>query len=348
VSAFFNDANGNNFFDSGENFTVVGFGGFDINNPSLATTPNEIDPNLDPSLTDELLLGVDVTWRNSADLLTTRGFILDNGVKRLANRNDWVLERTTSSDGVNVPHLPDDTPWTANFHGLRPGLASAGGTLLTNGDSKREYLGASVTITKRLSNRWMARSYFQYGDTEYDFGSEDRFYDSPTGAPSGADGSVDSPDGDLFVVQSAGSGPFENVFIQSTWSANLNGLYQVAPGRPWGFNIAGNFFAREGYPLLYSWTEQALANGVGSVTATATDSVDQFRADAVYSLDLRLEKDMQFTDNLSGILSLDAFNVTNENHILGREVELETSQANFVTQTLSPRIYRLGFRLNWR
>jgi len=360
VSAFYDDANGNNFFDPGEDFTVTGFGGFDIDNPSLATTPNEIDPNLDPSLTDELLLGVehaflpefvvgvDVTWRNVTDLLTNRTFILDNGVKRLANRNDYVLERTTSSDGVNIPNLPDGTPWTANFYGLRPGLSNAGGTLLTNGDSEREYLGASITFTKRLSNRWMARGYFQYGDTEYNFGDEDKFYDSPTDAATGADGSVDNPDGDLFVVQSAGSGPFENVFIQSTWSANLNGLYQVAPDRPWGFNIAGNFFAREGYPLLYSYTEQGLANGVGSVTAAATNSVDQFRADDVYSLDLRLEKDMQFSDNLSGILSLDAFNVTNENHILGREVELETNTANFVTQSLSPRIYRLGFRLNWR
>ena len=76
--------------------------------------------------------------------------------------------------------------------------------------------------------------------------------------------------------------------------------------------------------------------------------MDQFRADDIATLDLRLEKDMAFTDNLSGILSLDAFNVTNENYILGREVELEQSQSNFVTQTLSPRIYRLGFRLNWR
>jgi hypothetical protein len=65
-------------------------------------------------------------------------------------------------------------------------------------------------------------------------------------------------------------------------------------------------------------------------------------------LDLRLEKDMQFTDNLSGILSLDAFNVNNDNSVLQRDRSLHTPTANFVNQTLSPRIYRLGFRLNWR
>ena len=41
------------------------------------------------------------------------------------------------------------------------------------------------------------------------------------------------------------------MWLQSTWSANLNGMYQVAPDRPWGFNFAANLFAREGYPLPY-------------------------------------------------------------------------------------------------
>ncbi|MGD2114963.1 MAG: hypothetical protein PVG07_07920, partial [Acidobacteriota bacterium] len=361
VSAFYDDANGNNFFDSGEDFTVVGFGGFDINNPSVATTPNEIDSGLDPSLTDEIVLGVehaflpefvvgvDVTWRNVTDVLVNRNFLFDaNGNKRLATRNDYVVDSTVSSDGVDIPHLPDGTPWTATFYGLAPGLSDAGGSLLTNGDSEREYLGASLTFTKRLSNRWMARGYFQYGETDWDFGADDRFYDSPTDAPGGFDGSPSNPDGDLFTVQSAGSGPFENVFIQSSWSANLNGLYQVAPDRPWGFNVAGNLFAREGYPLPYSYTQQGVQGGLGAETAGVVSAVDSFRADDIVTFDLRLEKDMQFTDNLSGILSLDAFNVTNENYVLGREVELESTQANFVTQTLSPRIYRLGFRLNWR
>jgi len=127
----------------------------------------------------------------------------------------------------------------------------------------------------------------------------------------------------------------------------VNGLYQVAADRPWGFNIAGNLFARQGYPLLYSWTE-TLPQGLGNVTAATDRRVDQFRSDNIYDLDLRIEKDMAFSDSLSGILSLDAFNVLNGNFVMGRDVTLDSPQANFVTQTLSPRIYRLGFRLNWR
>jgi len=360
IQAFYDDANGNNFYDTGEAFLLNSAAGIDPNNPELVQTPNEVDPSLDPSLTDEVVLGIehalrpelvvgfDVIWRNVQDVLVARNLIIDEtGTKRLATADDYTLVRTITSDGATVPHLPDGTPWAADFYGYRGGIEDAGGTLLTNGDSEREYLGASLSFTKRLSNRWMARGYFQYGEADWSFGDQDRFYDSPTDAVGGFDGSTDHPDGDLFVVQSAGSGPFQNVFIQATWSANVNGLYQVAPDQPWGFNVAGNLYAREGYPALYGWTE-TLPQGLGNVFAAATDSVDQFRNEDVYSLDLRLEKDMQLGDNLSGILSLDAFNVTNETFVLARDVNLDTPQANFVTQSLSPRIYRLGFRLNWR
>ena len=336
------------------------------------TTPNEVDPDYSPTLTDEVVLGVehalkpefvvgaDLTYRKVHDIGTFRPLIIDEtGTKRPATVDDYVPSSAVCSaadpdcngfvrsNGDDVPNLPDGTPWSAQFFGYRPGISDAGGTLLTNGDSEREFLGAALTATKRLSNRWMARGYVQYGKADWSFGSQDRFYDNPTDEQGGFDGTKDDPNGGLYVVQSAGSGPFENVFIQSTWSANVNGLYQVAPERPWGFNVAGNLFARQGYPLLYGWTE-TLPQGLGDVTASAVDSVDQFRADDIYDLDLRLEKDMAFTDSLSGILSLDAFNVLNETFVMGRDVSLDTPQANFVTQTLSPRIYRLGFRLNWR
>jgi len=356
---WYDDANGNNFFDDGEDTSLLSASGINVQDPSALETPNEVDSDLSPSTTDEVVLGVehallpefvvgvDVTWRKVQDILVNRPFVIDNGVKRLATADDYVYVDTVTSDGVTVPHLPDGTPWSADFYGYAPGLVDSGGNLLTNGDSSREYLGAAFTFTKRLSNRWMARGYFQYGKADWSLGDEDRSYENPTDEDTGFDGTKNDPNGGLFVVQSAGSGPFENVFIQSTWSANVNGLYQVAPDKPWGFNVAGNLFAREGYPLVYSWSER-LPQGLGDVQAAATSDVDTFRADDIVTLDLRLEKDMAFTDNLSGILSLDAFNVTNETYIMGREVELETPQSNFVTQTLSPRIYRLGFRLNWR
>jgi hypothetical protein len=204
-----------------------------------------------------------------------------------------------------------------------------------------QYQGAALTATKRLSNRWMARGYINYGEAEWDVPGSFSQFDDPTRSSSGGD-----VDGRLFVIQSAASGPFTDVLIQSTWSANVNGMYQVAPDRPWGFNVAGNLFTREGYPLPYDYTAST-GDGLER-TAAVTGEIDSIRTDDLEVLDLRLEKDMRFTDNLSGILSIDAFNVTNENTVLQRDRTLNAATANFVNQTLSPRIYRLGFRLNWR
>ncbi len=360
ITVAFNDTNGNDYYDVGEPFDLAGFGGFDPANPTALENPNETDPDLKPSVTDELLasvehaflpefvVGLDLTYRKTSDLLETREFIIDgNGVKRVATRNDYVLDHTVCSigngAGCTAPNLPDGTPWSADFYSFAPGLSPAGGSYLTNGDSSVEYKGAGLTLTKRLANRWMARGYFQYGDSKWNVGSETLRFDDPTQAQDLSD-----KDGALYTVQSGGSGPFTDVLIQSTWSANINGLYQVAPDKPWGFNVAGNFFAREGYPLPYTYQTAVTNRAASQLAAGVVSSVDQFRADNVYTLDLRVEKDMAFTDNLSGVLSLDAFNVTNENYILQRDRSLQAPTANFVTESLSPRIYRLGFRLNWR
>ncbi len=357
----FADANGNNRYDVGEAAKVFDFTGFDPANPGSLENPNMTDSDLKPATTDEILAGVehaflpefvvglDFTYRKTSDIADGRLLITDaNGVTRAATRDDYVFFKTVSSgDDLNndgspdVPFLPDGTPWSRDYYQLDKSVSRTGGTLLTNGDSSVDYMGVALSLTKRLSNRWMARGYFQYGDQSWNIGSETHRFDSPN-----VDSALQDKDGETYIVQSAGSGPFGDVLIQSSWSANVNGLYQVAPDRPWGFNIAGNLFTREGYALPYDF--QVSVPNTGNVDSAVVNHVDSIRAPNVYSLDLRLEKDMAFTDNLSGILSLDAFNVTNQNTVLQRNRSLEATRANFVTQTLAPRIYRLGFRLNWR
>ena len=68
-------------------------------------------------------------------------------------------------------------------------------------------------------------------------------------------------DGSTYVVQSTGSGRNES-WLQSTWGWNLNGMYQVAPDRPWGFNIAANLTGREGYPIPY-YRNNTGVDGIG-------------------------------------------------------------------------------------
>ena len=348
AEVFFVDANGNDQYDVGEQTQIRRANNFDLNNPGALVTSNTTDPNLDPAITDELIasvehafmpefvVSVDATWRVTSDILETRAFVNDNGVQRLEQRSDFIFDHSVTG---TIPTTGQ--AYSADFYTWRPGLTFAPGTFLTNGDSEVEYFGLGLTATKRLSNRWMLRGFLQFGEAEWSVGSESLFFDNPNLNVSGSD-----TDGQLFLVQSAGSGPFQDVFIQSSWSANVNGLYQVAPDKPWGFNVSGNLYAREGYPLPYTQND-ATPDGQNRTVRVFFEN-DQVRADDIFTADLRIEKDIPFSSNLSGTLSLDAFNILNENYVLQRDRTLNAPTADFLTQSLAPRIFRLGFRLSFR
>jgi hypothetical protein len=46
--------------------------------------------------------------------------------------------------------------------------------------------------------------------------------------------------------------------------------------------------------------------------------------------------------------SIDASNIFNEGCVLSRNTNLNSGSADWVNATLSPRIFRLGVRVNWR
>lgn len=354
ISYVWDDVDGDDYYDVGEPVQIIS----PLPSTTL-TTISEVDPGLDPNLTDELLFGVehallpefvvglDFAWRKNSDIKEALTFIFDEfGNKRVVTAADYGLANTVCSDGTTVPHLPDGQSWCADFFGLLDGRSLAGGTFLTNGEREIEGQSIVFTFNKRLSNRWMARGFVTFSDAEWQNTADFRAHSDPTDNFDPDTGNVGDDDGELVVTASAGSGPFSNVFIQSSWSANVNGLYQVAPDQPWGFNVAANVFAREGYSLPYRYAEEVSASE--EPLALVVGEVDAFRADDPMVVDLRLEKEMAFSSGLSGILSLDAFNIFNEDTVMQREIDLEGPTANFLTQSLSPRVYRLGFRLNWR
>jgi hypothetical protein len=48
-------------------------------------------------------------------------------------------------------------------------------------------------------------------------------------------------------------------------------MYQVAPDRPWGFNLAGNLTGRQGYPIPY-FTRVTRNNIPGSTSVQVAGS----------------------------------------------------------------------------
>ncbi|HEX2222921.1 MAG TPA: TonB-dependent receptor [Thermoanaerobaculia bacterium] len=356
--------------------TGTGSGNYDPRTGRLLTS-YAVDPDLDAPITDEILfsvehalrpefvVGLNLTWRNYHDILEQERLVFDGDafgeenldrIGRLHRRDDYVLRTGPGT-------LPDGTPYTLRWYELRDGVSSRSGFFLENGDREQNYRGVSATFNKRLSNRWMARGNFSWQDWEWD--SPESENEDPTITLPDLTG-AGIPDGAPVLQGSGtGSGAKGNVFINSGWSYNVNAMYQVAPDRPWGFNVSGSFWGREGYPLIYfeRFARATLADGAGLGTPVLIENVDSRRYDDIHMLDMRLEK--EFTFNEVGLtLGVDVFNVFNEATVMQRQGLLHSfnfpnpdgtvtrrtnsTAGDFVQETTNPRIFRLGARFSFR
>jgi hypothetical protein len=346
---YFEDANNNLVLDPNEigSLQFAYTYNIDPSNPSNLTTPNINDRNLGPTLTDELTFGVDqglgpdfavglnLTYRDIHEIPEGRILVVDEatGQTRFATRDDWVIGDTVTGT------LPNGQTVSKPVYDLRDGVTATGGTFYTNGDRKQRYLGATFSFTKRLVNRWSLRGHLTYNDWKWKIGSQYRKYDDPTDTITDNVGFPD--EGSIFFEQAGGNK--NNVFTGSRWSGNLSGIYQIAPDRPWGFNFAANLDAREGY-ISPPYIRQSGPVGRRFVQLAP---IGEFRNDNIYVLNARIDKDFRFNDfNLN--LSIDGFNLTNQNFVLQRERNSLSGRAFDINEELSPRIFRLGATVRFR
>jgi Carboxypeptidase regulatory-like domain len=320
---------------------------------------NAVNPNLKAPITDEVVLGVDhsllpdfvvglnLTYRRSHDVLDAQRLVFDTdnpydpaflgSVGRPAQRGDYV-----EADPVTVT-APDGHTYTVHYWELRPGVTTRNGFYLTNGQREQEFKGAALTFDKRLSNRWMLRGNVSWQDWKWRIPASEN--QDPTDTTAG--GVVDGTE----VLQPSGSvsGPKGNVFINSKWSYSLNGLYEIAPDHPWGFNVAANLTGRQGYPLRYAERvfRTSIADGANGIDVPVDSSPDSFRYPDVHVVNLRVEKDFSFS-NVGLNLGLDVFNALNESYVLQRQGVLGRGSSDSVVEVLSPRVFRLGARVTLR
>ena len=123
--------------------------------------------------------------------------------------------------------------------------------------------------------------------------------------------------------------------------------------RPWGFDVAGNFTARQGYPLPY-YVSQAIDpygnySGAPREPVLASASPASVRLANVYDTDLRIGKEFPFQAWSLGLM-VDCFNVLDSPAVLQRVAFLGTAARSpgaggTVYETLSPRIFRFGARV---
>src|SRR6185436_13613032 len=235
-----------------------------------------------------------------------------NSIGRVNRRDDYV---TQTSSVV----LPDGTTRPITYTTLRPGVDTRNGQWFYNSDLEQDYKGASLTFNKRLANRWMLRGNFTWSDWSWNKVPDSEIEDQTAFLGGGFEGEP--------VMQGSGTGSGSKgaVYINSEWSYSMNGLYQIAPDRPWGFNAALSLTGRQGYPLpYYERLTLPTANNQPTTRAfiAATNRPDDFRLDDIRTVDARLEKEFTFSD-FGLTLGVDCFNLFNEGTVLQRNHRLQ-------------------------
>jgi hypothetical protein len=353
---YFTDANHNLRLDPNEVGSLQ-FGytyNIDPANPAALISPNVNDKNLKPIMTDEVTLGLDqalrpdlalgltLTYRNIRDIPETRIFVVDEtGATRLATRGDFVVDHF-----INEPLPNGKSSGDIPVYDLREGLTPTGGRLFTNGDRKQVYKGATISLDKRLANRWSLRGHFTWSDWTWRVGPQYKLYADPTNRVADDLGYGDR-NGDFYAEQSGGK---SDTLLGNHWSFNINGLYQVAPDRPWGFNLGGSFEGRQGF-VSPPYAQEGSSFGRRNVQLTS--DLEDFRNPSVLVLNGHIDKDFSFGDTKLN-LAVDGFNLANRNYVLERERNSRTIRNDDpqliyrVNNTLSPRVFRVGATLRFR
>ena len=300
-----------------------------------APLTTEILLGVEHSVLPELVVGFQVSMRNVDDLTEGWTYVTDGaGNRRLVQGSDFrqidtitgSLPRGAGSYSVPVYDYLDDVEIDLGSH-------------LQNGVRSRDYLGYSLTLTKRLADRWMARGFFQLGNAEWNVPNS--YFDRASRNDGRGGGDVD---GQLYMTASSGSGKGQR-YLQSNWTYNLNGMYQVAPDRGWGFNVSANLTGRQGSPLGY-YRNVGLRDGAASINVVS--DFDSLRLDDVHVVDLRIEKEFSLSGPVNLVFGIDIFNVNNAGTGLSYNDRVGISSAGNLADNIAPRIYRLGVRLNWR
>jgi len=326
---------------------------------------NALDPSVDAPVTDELLLGIEhallpefvvgvnLTYRKISDILTADLLVFDGDAFSDANllqtgrpavASDYIRCGTPGAPACLNGSLPNGTTYTnLPFFVLKPTVSTRNGGFLRNGGDEQEYKGAALTFNKRLANRWMLRGNVSYSDWTWSK-VDPRDHPDPTLLLGGG-----LREGDAVLQGSGnGSGAKGGIYINSKWSYSVSGLYQIAPDRPWGFNVAANLNGRQGYPIPFFRRVNLPANHNGATdNVQLTSRPDSERLDDIHIFDARVEKEFTFSD-FGLTLGVDCFNLLNQGYVLQRNHRQQQGTSNFVREIVSPRVLRLGARLSFR
>ena len=341
------ETDGNKVPERNELQKVIFYNYLDATNPGALTSTIRADYGMKPPHSDELTagierevltdfsIGVNATYRKYNDLTFFRA-------EHTQGKGDWFTPADYVVGGTTDPQLPTGiggtvTVPTRTYYVLKNPAAPPTFFVFTNRPGyNRTFSGIDLTATKRLSHRWMLRGNVSYNDWKEHCGAGAIQDPTPT---------LGNCAGGVFVERSAGSGAFGNVFIQTKWSYNVTGLYQL----PWDFSLGASLTGRQGYPDPIT---EAVTGSDGVTRNVVVAPVGSIRFPNVYELDLRAAKDFRFFNRVGVTLSADLFNVPNQRTILQRQTlggvgGDDPGNFNNIAEIQSPRVWRFGARFTF-
>lgn len=365
------DENSNDVIEPGEVLFEYGiYGdpvGFDPNNPSNVNLVR-IDKNIDPQRTREYLLGIEhellrdfvvglnYTHRDMDNFLWTRAE-KTRGAGDYFTSADYELayllreQCDPDGDGTTENCAPGVEPFSVPVYQLKAGLEPLYGVLTNRDGYTQDYDGLELSLVKRMANRWMVRGNFSWNDWKQNVEAEAIVDPTPI---RNANGCSICDGADVVAGSGTISGAKGAVWINSEWAMNVAGLYQI-PVIEATFGV--NFNMRQGYPILYTRATQVTEDLIGVPHDIAKNvliaDVTEYRLPNPYSLDLRLAKDFRF-QGIGLELSVDAFNITNEQVRLQRNADLFIASQDIASDTgdhireiQNPRVLRFGARFTF-
>jgi hypothetical protein len=321
------------------------YGGVIVDDPTSTVSASTIDPDYKAPTSHEFIVGIDhelmpelalsaaYSWRRTYDTRNWQARIGFDGPE------DFVAGNPVTANGFTVtPFSPD----------AALALANNNGRILSNRpDYHTAYSGIELSMTKRLSNRWMGRVAFSWMDwTEHYTGPDAVLNPTRTnrnpldGTPAGAALSGPQVDGGQVAIRSSGSGKGD-LYQNAKWQFIVNGLYELG----WGFETSVALYGRQGFPRPISiQTSMGLDGGSNDLLALA--EIDTERYPSLWNLDWRLAKSIRLGESnllFEGVV----FNVFNSSTELNRFFRASSGAFNRLDEVLSPRVVRIGARLTF-
>jgi Carboxypeptidase regulatory-like domain/TonB-dependent Receptor Plug Domain len=340
-----NDLNGDHFAQANEVLLdqyITAAGGFNPANPTSVTSANQLDPNLKAPATASLVAGVDRELMPNLALQVNYSYTRTNDL--FGNSTNTITPRVgvTLADYAPGPGFSGTLPngqtyFEPTFIPNQAKVTAGGNGFFTTNvpGYYTDYHGLELGLIKRLSNRWMGRVGFSFNNPREHFDDPAGIYDT-NGNPTRT---VTEPlvNGGQFAPQSGGSGS-GTIYINAKWQFNANAMYQA----PYGIEISGNVFGRQGYPFPIVRPGTTAALGADSVLQIlVSPEIDTFRHPNLWNTDLRVARDFR-ASRLNVRLIGDLFNVFNANTALVRFNNPTAPNFMALAQNLSPRIFRVG------